>query len=151
MLPLTQLTGQAAAQDSSGSFSSPADTACAAGASPLQQPYMIGAPAPHYQPSLLPKGRVMALQTDRGLQPSPPEALDDVLRDLKMDRRTLEVISVTSCLGLQKQLEPPGGVAVCWRHQQPSLWLPSVLPTMEHSLASLFRPPPLPVFASHSA
>lgn len=61
------------------------------GVSSMQQPYMIGAPAPHYQPSLLPKGRVLALQTDRGLQPSPPEALDDVLRDLKMDRRTLEV------------------------------------------------------------
>ena len=59
---------------------------------------MIGAPAPHYQPSLLPKGRVMALQIDRGLQPSPLEALDDVLRDLKMDRRTLEVTSVNKSM-----------------------------------------------------
>ena len=78
---------------------------------------MIGAPAPHYQPSLLPKGRVMALQTDRGLQPSPPEALDDVLRDLKMDRRTLEVSSVAPCLLLQMQtgalgeLQYAGGIS----------------------------------------
>ena len=69
---------------------------------------MIGAPAPHYQPSLLPKGRVMALQTDRGLQPSPPEALDEVLRDLKMDRRTLEVSSVDACLPLQMQSDALG-------------------------------------------
>ncbi len=85
----------------------------------MQQPYMIGAPTPHYQPSLLPKGRVMALQTDRGLQPSPPEALDDVLRDLKMDRRTLEVSSVDPLFTLCMQSESPeklqcaGNMACC--------------------------------------
>ena len=98
MLPLTWPTGQAVKEDSTSSCIGLAQPSCAAGASPLQQPYMIGAPAPHYQPSLLPKGRVMALQIDRGLQPSPLEALDDVLRDLKMDRRTLEVTSVNKSM-----------------------------------------------------
>ncbi len=48
---------------------------------------------PRYRPSLQKKGRGAGspLQSDAELHPSPPGALDDLLQELKVSHKTLEV------------------------------------------------------------
>lgn len=60
-------------------------------------PLFAGSSVPTYHPSLVPRGWAMPLfagsphAPDIGLHPTSPEALDDLLKQLKTDRRTLEV------------------------------------------------------------
>ena len=55
-------------------------------------PLFGGSAAPTYHPSLVPRGRAGSPHApDMGLHPTSPEALDDLLKQLKTDRRTLEV------------------------------------------------------------
>lgn len=53
---------------------------------------LAGGNVPTYHPSLVPRGRAGSPHApDMGLHPTSPEALDDLLRQLKTDRHTLEV------------------------------------------------------------
>lgn len=55
-------------------------------------PLLSGGVVPTYHPSLVPRGKAGSPHApDGGLHPTSPEALDDLLRQLKTDRRTLEV------------------------------------------------------------
>ncbi|DBA96783.1 TPA: hypothetical protein ACH3X3_012952 [Trebouxia sp. C0006] len=55
-------------------------------------PLFSGATVPTYHPSLVPRGKAGSPHApDGGLHPTSPEALEDLLRQLKTDRRTLEV------------------------------------------------------------
>lgn len=57
-------------------------------------PLSSGGPAPTYHPSLVSRGRAGSPHApDGGLHPTSPEALDDLLKQLHTDRRTLEVLS----------------------------------------------------------
>ncbi|KAL3155456.1 hypothetical protein ABBQ38_011012 [Trebouxia sp. C0009 RCD-2024] len=52
---------------------------------------LAGGNVPTYHPSLVPRGRAGSPHApDMGLHPTSPEALDDLLRQLKTDRHTLE-------------------------------------------------------------
>ncbi|KAA6419224.1 MAG: hypothetical protein FRX49_10963 [Trebouxia sp. A1-2] len=55
-------------------------------------PLFSGGTVPTYHPSLVPRGKAGSPHApDGGLHPTSPEALEDLLRQLKTDRRTLEV------------------------------------------------------------
>lgn len=55
-------------------------------------PLFSGGTVPIYHPSLVPRGKAGSPHApDGGLHPTSPEALNDLLRQLKTDRRTLEV------------------------------------------------------------
>ena len=48
-------------------------------------------PAPTYHPSLVPRGKAGSPHApDGGLQPTSPEAFEELLKQLKTNRRTLE-------------------------------------------------------------
>lgn len=60
-------------------------------------PLLAGGTVPTYHPSLVPRGRAGSPHApDMGLHPTSPEALDDLLRQLKTDRHTLEVCIETT-------------------------------------------------------
>lgn len=53
---------------------------------------LSGGAAPTYHPSLIPRGKAGSPHApDGGLQPTSPEAFEELLRQLKTDKRTLEV------------------------------------------------------------
>ena len=57
-------------------------------------PLFAGGTVPIYHPSLVPRGRAGSPHApDMGLHPTSPEALDDLLKQLKTDKHTLEVSS----------------------------------------------------------
>ena len=56
---------------------------------------LFGGNVPTYHPSIIPRGRAGSPHaSDMGLHPTSPEALDDLLKQLKSDRRTLEVMCI---------------------------------------------------------
>ena len=65
---------------------------CAGMQSNAGMPLFAGSSVPTYHPSLVPRGRAGSPHApDMGLHPTSPEALDDLLKQLKTDRHTLEV------------------------------------------------------------
>ena len=80
-------------------------------------PLFAGSVVPTYLPSLVPRGRAGSPHApDMGLHPTSPEALDDLLKQLKLDRRTLEVrchSCIMKCARLHIQSEYPEVMPQC--------------------------------------
>lgn len=71
----------------------PADTIVAGMHAHANATMLSGGAAPIYHPSLIPRGKAGSPHApDGGLQPTSPEAFAELLRVLKTDQRTLEVV-----------------------------------------------------------